>query len=159
MGPGQGHARHQSKFPAFEQPHRIHSSAKCNRSDRIIPSIGTCGIPDTFGFIGTCRPKRSVKRSFSRYRRQNWTIEQCCQIKIPTSGGPDLGKGLKEELERSSILNCHILNCPARLLPRQAGLAIMTGQTAMDNRDAILPYGLLQLARVRSGSNQVTSPP
>ena len=39
-----------------------------------VPEGGTYGGPDTFGFIGTNRSKRSLKETFSRYSRQNWTV-------------------------------------------------------------------------------------
>jgi formate hydrogenlyase subunit 3/multisubunit Na+/H+ antiporter MnhD subunit len=63
---------HQRKFPAFEQPHRIHSSAFATGLSVTIPSIGMAGTPITLGFIGkTCR-KRSTNRYFSPYDRQIW---------------------------------------------------------------------------------------
>ena len=64
-GPCKGHACHQRKFPAFEQPHRIHSSAFATGLSVTIPSIGMAGIPITFGFIGTTSRKRSANRYFS----------------------------------------------------------------------------------------------
>jgi hypothetical protein len=70
--PGKGHACHQGKFPTFEQPHRIHSSAFATGLSVTAPSIGTAGIPITLGFIGTKLIKRWANRYFSPYDRQNW---------------------------------------------------------------------------------------